>query len=336
MKIAFINTANTLELFYQGKSHSIIKSDYRYPEIVKAISSNDEDSLKILLGNIRDVMEQIKIKNPGLYTETDEDGVTRVTWNDTELHGTMVDRLIENEEMGLPADGIFNFITRVMESGNKVLEEELYQFLEVGRLPITEEGTFFAYKVVRPDYKDKHSGTMDNSPGTVVQIDRSGVDPDRHRTCSHGLHFCSFEYLSAFYSPGDRVVKVEVAPEDVVAIPSDYNNTKARCCRYVVVEDVTDEVKVTDKETDILRVNGKNITDIVDRDQLRAAVMTLRQVARHIEESEDEDHGYVFSAISDIDDALQKAHGLPDYDEDSFEGRDEGSDEDEQGDEFGW
>jgi hypothetical protein len=53
---------------------------------------------------------------------------------------------------------------------------ELYGFLEKGNLPITNDGHFLAYKKVRKDYKDCHSGTMDNSIGQVVEMERNQVD----------------------------------------------------------------------------------------------------------------------------------------------------------------
>jgi len=36
------------------------------------------------------------------------------------------------------------------------------------------------------------------------------------------------------------VVKVLVNPEDVVSIPTDYNDAKMRTCKYVVIEEVTE------------------------------------------------------------------------------------------------
>ena len=56
------------------------------------------------------------------------------------------------------------------------------------------------------------------------------------QTCSYGLHFCSEGYLRHF--GGDRVVILKINPRDVVSIPTDYNNTKGRCCRYEVIGEV--------------------------------------------------------------------------------------------------
>jgi len=100
-------------------------------------------------------------------------------------------------------------------------------------MPITPDGHFLAYKKVRANYKDVHSGTMDNSVGQIVEMERHEVDDNKDVTCSTGLHFCGMSYLSCF--GGDRTVIVKINPADVVAIPSDYNDAKGRACRYEVI-----------------------------------------------------------------------------------------------------
>lgn len=69
-------------------------------------------------------------------------------------------------------------------------------------------------------------------------MDRSLVDPDKNETCSRGLHFCSFDYISHFETQNSRVIIVKINPRDVVSIPVDYNNTKGRCCEYTVLTEV--------------------------------------------------------------------------------------------------
>jgi hypothetical protein len=72
-------------------------------------------------------------------------------------------------------------------------------------------------------------------------MDRDDVDPDRNRTCSAGLHCCSQEYLPEFgCGAGNKIVEVRVDPKDVVAVPTDYNNTKMRVCKYEVLREITD------------------------------------------------------------------------------------------------
>ena len=129
-----------------------------------------------------------------------------------------------------------NFMDNLYQNPSKRAVDELYGFLEKGNLPITPDGHFLAYKKVREDYKDCHSGTMDNSIGQVVEMERYNVDDNKDNTCSTGLHFCSKDYLNSF--GGARTVIVKINPRDVVSIPSDYNQTKGRACRYEVVGEI--------------------------------------------------------------------------------------------------
>ena len=132
------------------------------------------------------------------------------------------------------------FLDNLTQNPLMTAVNELYLFLsKAGNdFEITEDGCFLAYKKVRSDFKDIHTGTFDNSVGQVVKMKRQDVEFDREKTCSYGLHFCSKSYLSYYSSYGnnDVVVIVKVNPRDVVSIPSDYENAKGRCCRYEVID----------------------------------------------------------------------------------------------------
>ena len=171
---------------------------------------------------------------------TIKDGI--LVYNDEELHNSLTKRIISFVQQDLPFEPLVKFLENLMLNPSKRAVDELYDFLEVGELPITEDGCFLAYKNVKADYKDIHSGTFDNSVGKVCEMPRNRVDEDKDRTCSYGLHFCSIAYLPHFRdSSGGHTMIVKINPKDVVAIPADYNNTKGRTCRYEVVAEYTDD-----------------------------------------------------------------------------------------------
>jgi hypothetical protein len=163
--------------------------------------------------------------------------------------------MIEMLREGFPIEPMVHFMENLYANPSHRAVTELYSFLEKGQLPITPDGHFLAYKKVRADYKDCHSGTMDNSIGQVVEMERHEVDDNKDRTCSSGLHFCSKDYLNHF--GGERVVIVKINPRDVVSIPSDYNDTKGRACRYEVVGEV-DADKVDTAFTRVVQSNSTN------------------------------------------------------------------------------
>ena len=147
-----------------------------------------------------------------------------------------------------------------MENPSKRAVDELYGFLEKNDLPITPDGQFLAYKKVRHDFKDCHTGTMDNSPGQVVSMERNQVCEDKDLTCSYGLHFCGMSYLRHF--GGDKTVIVKINPRDVVSIPSDYNEAKGRACRYEVIAEMEGEPE--EAFTAPVQENANNIVQWVN------------------------------------------------------------------------
>jgi hypothetical protein len=141
-------------------------------------------------------------------------------------------------ERGIDISPLVLFIENLMLNPSFRAVNELYGFMEKHNLPLTDDGHFLAYKKVRADFKDIHSGTFDNSVGNVLEMERNQVNEDKNQTCSSGLHFCGFSYLSSFGSNtvGDyNVVILKIHPRDVVSIPSDYNDAKGRTCRYEVI-----------------------------------------------------------------------------------------------------
>ena len=122
-----------------------------------------------------------------------------------------------------------------------LIAKRLYDFIKCSSLEINEKGNILAYKVIRDDYTDCHTGKMDNSVGKKVTMPRNKVDDDDERTCSSGLHVCSAGYIKHFGGHTTRLVQVEVKPKDFVSIPVDYNDSKARVCEYKVIKEFTTE-----------------------------------------------------------------------------------------------
>jgi len=165
-----------------------------------------------------------------------------------------------------PIEPMVKFMENLMENPSRTSVEELYGFLEVGGLPITSDGCFLAYKKVRADYTDCHTGKISNAVGEKPEMERNEVDDNRNKTCSEGLHFCSKGYLSHF--GGERTMIVKINPRDVVSIPSDYNDTKGRACTYEVVDEID-----KDKVDEAL---AKAVQDQAERD---ASLMTDEDLA---------------------------------------------------------
>jgi hypothetical protein len=175
-------------------------------------------------------------------------------WKGQPFAGVLASRMIQMLQDGFTIDPMVLFMHNLMKNPSKRSVDELYGFLEKNSLPITPDGYFLAYKKVRRDFKDIHSGTMDNSPGTVVEMERNAVDDNKDQTCSTGLHFCGLSYLDHFGGNDSRTVIVKIDPADVVSIPSDYNGAKGRACRYEVIGEMG--VKAEDAFTAPVQTNA--------------------------------------------------------------------------------
>lgn len=212
-----------------------------FDAIVRALKEERWSDIKTLANvaiALKEAVDEQAAAGGAKGVEVDVDaGVVR--FDGEVLHGTLVDRILNMVAQGFKIDPLVKFLDNLMKNPSKRAVDELYGFLEYGKMPITEDGCFLAYKRVNSDYTSVHDNKTDNSIGKVVEMPRNKVDDRSDNTCSHGLHFCSHEYLKSF--SGAKVVVLKINPADVVSIPTDYNNTKGRACRYEVVGELSPE-----------------------------------------------------------------------------------------------
>lgn len=230
---------------------TLLKGDPRFGDAWDTIMAHGQDRLEEAFQKVYETSETIKKKiesfsHGNLLVDTDKEKVLFVYSNEIqiEIPGGLETRIFEMLHEGADGqDRLLNFADRLMANPSHRAVKELYGFLEHNDIEITQDGHFYAWKKVRGDYKDIHSGTMDNSPGAEPRVPRNMVDENPDQTCSYGLHVCAKHYLGHFGSCGnDRILRVEVDPADVVAVPRDYKNAKMRCAGYKVLEDMTSKM----------------------------------------------------------------------------------------------
>lgn len=220
-----------------GMPYSVFMEDPRYEQVLDLIKKEDEEALRQVLStkyNAKSIVNELQQFN---FTLNNNVYYYKENPINMDLSKYLTDALVRKVSV-IP---IINFIKNLFNNPNYNTRQQLFSFMQKNNMPIESDGCFLAYKVVRSDYKDKHTGTMDNSPGSKLSVPWDAVDTNPERTCSRGLHCCSFEYCSVFFSPGDRLVCVKVNPADVGAVPSDYNGSKLRAKAYEVVSDITDQ-----------------------------------------------------------------------------------------------
>jgi hypothetical protein len=222
-------TDGFLTIVADGVQHTVLASNPMFASAVSAFQSKDWDALMLVIdptrkfNNLYAKYEQIEVKDGSVFVSGDV------------VRSIVADRIINFLADGIDCLPIFKFITRLQLNPSKRAVDELYTFLEHKHLPVTETGTFLAYKAVRNDYTDKHTGKFFNGVGEVLSMPRNKVDDDKNAPCSYGFHAGTLRYASEFACGNDKLVLVEIDPADVVSIPTDCEFQKLRTCRYKVV-----------------------------------------------------------------------------------------------------
>jgi len=257
MSFPFLIQGSNITVVIGTTPHTVSKNHIAYNKLVAAIKANDWDT-------VQDIIEPKQVVLDFGQGNVSIEG-DKIFWKGREMHNALTKRMVAMIQEDFPVEPLVAFMENLMQNPSKRAVNELYGFLEKNTLPITPDGCFLAYKKVRGDYLDCHSGTVLNKPAiyltdedktkiaeaagkrnevevevvdgvTVVSMERNLVDDDQNRTCSVGLHFCSKEYLRSFH--GDRTIILKINPRDVVSIPNDYNDSKGRACRYEIVDEI--------------------------------------------------------------------------------------------------
>lgn len=257
MSFPYIVQGSNITVVIGTTPHTVSKSHIAYNKLLTAIKAGDWET-------VQDIIEPKQVVLDFGQGNVSIQG-DKIFWKGREMHNALTKRMVAMIQEDFPVDPLVAFMENLMENPSKRAVNELYGFLEKNTLPITSDGCFLAYKKVRQDYLDCHSGTVLNKPAaymtdedtaalaeaagknnevtvevvdgvTVVSMERNLVDDDQNRTCSTGLHFCSKDYLNHF--GGERIVILKINPRDVVSIPNDYNDSKGRCARYEIVDEI--------------------------------------------------------------------------------------------------
>jgi hypothetical protein len=233
----FIISQNSATVIKNGESAIVHRDSPNYKVVVDLLLTEDFENAWAMTS----VKKAIEEFSQGKIKVTDND---KVFYGTFEVRNRMTDKLVEMIRDGAEGTKAFcAFFEAVMtDIESDYVREQLWPFIESQCIELNDDGTFTGYRAVRNDYLDKHTGTIDNSVGQVVVMPRHMVNPDPNQACSAGLHVGSLEYAKGFKGHGDRLMKVKCHVRDVVSVPYDYNAGKLRCCRFEVVEDITDSI----------------------------------------------------------------------------------------------
>lgn len=230
-KVNWLITDHNITVNYKGQTHIVARGDKLADQLIDAVKKNKLD----LIPELVSAAKRVEKFSNGNFVVDGED----ILINGFKAPTVLGNKIVKFSNEGLPYQPLVKFAENLQKNPSYRAVHELFQFLEKNDHPITEHGCFIAYKRVRGDFKDIHSGTMDNSPGKILELPRNQVDEDSAKTCSHGLHVANWNYAHTQFASCDPstdiMLEVEVNPADVVSIPVDYNQSKMRVCRYKVL-----------------------------------------------------------------------------------------------------
>ena len=226
---------NEVILQVNGKHVTIKSDDDNYDKVLECIKNDEMEVLESLFQAQKNPLDLLAEYNNVEVS----DGMVLIDGKSlpSELHN----RLVSFAKKGIDVTPLIKFAQRLQANPSFNSRQMLFKFLEHNGHPLTKDGKFIAYKKVRTDFKDIHSGKFDNSLGNVVSMPRHEVDDNPNNTCSSGLHVGAYNYTANFGS--GYLLSVEVDPADVVAVPNDYNGEKMRVCKYKTLEIVKEIIE---------------------------------------------------------------------------------------------
>lgn len=258
----FIVTGSFIQMIdTDGGETRMIMSDQhprQYSAVLKEILAKNIESAFDMIGKVAsEVLDVAKIrsevsstllssKSKGRFTmEVHSTGQRDLFYVDSKgeqvkISGHFLARVLDAFTNDGDVDALDKFLTKVEANQySDIAATDLFEFLAVNGHPLTTDGDFLAFKTVRSDLYDHHSGTVFHEVGSIIALDPSEVDFNRNQTCSRGLHFCSRDYLpqyGGFFGGKDGALLIlKINPADVAAFPKDYANAKGRAVQYQVL-----------------------------------------------------------------------------------------------------
>lgn len=243
MNLPYIISNTSVTAIVNGQSLTAASDHVNFQKIKETLASDsfDNDALVALF----DIGHSVQLYAGGKV----EVSHGSVKYKGEHINNYVTDKIVQFMGESLPVEPIVNFLDRLLANPSRRATEELYKFLEHKNMPLTPDGCFLAYKGVRADYMDKHTGKFSNAVGAVLEMTRRNVCDDANVGCSNGFHAGSLSYANDWAGSDGKLMIVKIDPADVVSVPLDSNCQKLRTSKYEVVGEQTDRQPLTDTYT---------------------------------------------------------------------------------------
>ena len=212
-----------------------------HPDFCKVVEGATNNlTLEEIRNSMPDVEGLMKLSE---HVTINDDGVVR--YKGEPVNSSVADAISRFYNDGRPFESLVKFLERVERNPSRRSREQLYDWISVAGLQISEDGNVLGYKSVGGDYisvrRDGgafvdgvwHEGGVPNRIGSVISMDRRMVQDDPNEECSHGLHVGTLTYARNYSGSVKLVVSVD--PEKVVSVPT-HDHSKMRVCEYKVID----------------------------------------------------------------------------------------------------
>lgn len=193
----------------------------------------------------------------------------RIKWGEHPLPRGLSDKIMGMLTKGEEPTSLLLFWERLQKNPSWRSTNQLWEFISHAGITVLKDGCLLAYKGVKTDYTDQHSGKVDNKPGTVNSMPRNQISDDPSVPCHYGFHVGDYSYAKNFAA---RVVVCKVDPADVVCVPNDESYRKMRVCTYRVIGnygETLDTGAVSDEPLADVPVDDKKVEAVVKEEEAK-------------------------------------------------------------------
>lgn len=224
MSVPFTICNDSINVVFEGKPYTVKEGSANFAGLRDALLSKNWAAVPKFLTVAKTVENWV-------YGDFKVQGDT-VLYKGQTLPSELNQRITLMVAKGEKPTNLLKFWERLQANPSWRSVQQLFQFLDHSGIPIDKDGFFLAYKGVKSDYTDCHTGKIDNKPGTKHEMPRNRISDDPKEACHFGFHVGAIGYARDF---GPRTVICRVDPADVVCVPYDHNAMKMRVCKYEVI-----------------------------------------------------------------------------------------------------
>lgn len=233
----------SITFFAGGRPHEIQRSHKNFDLVRSQIldwnkGERSEADVTALI-NLADPKQELLAASGGRL----EFAGNEIRYGGVALHNLWVDKIIGFKEAGEEFGPIFLALEDLQKNPTPAARERLPIFVERSKLGFLPDGRIAAFKGVRDDFYDVHSGTVHYGIGKTVAMERSACNANPDQTCSTGLHVGAIDYINKNgfgwnHGSNRRMLLTAFWPRHVVAVPTDYQGGKMRVEQLTVLDEV--------------------------------------------------------------------------------------------------